>query len=205
MVIIEVKDIAKLAGYIKIPSMVEGASTMDMIRQRILYFDLPNQCRKCRRFEHQARTCNTIKNKVQEGVAHHNPLPSVTNDRQPSTCLMHTNAARAKAHNPTSINTHDLQVLGMYQGHTEAKVPRNRTSTPPPPIDPPRNLSGNQSSDPGQWSSTTGVQEDLSMTEPPPSPSWAKGEIHVEAGKPLEEATTPKNKLFFELHVLNCP
>jgi len=44
------------------------------------------------------------------------------------------------------------------------------------------------------------------MTEPPPSPSRAKGEIHAEIGKPLEEATTPKNKLFFELPVLFfCP
>ncbi|CAK9210252.1 unnamed protein product [Sphagnum troendelagicum] len=43
------------------------------------------------------------------------------------------------------------------------------------------------------------------MTEPPPSPSRAKGKIHAEAEKPLEEATTPKNKLFFELPVLNCP
>jgi len=32
MVTIEVKDIAKLAGYIRIPSMAEGASTTDMIR-----------------------------------------------------------------------------------------------------------------------------------------------------------------------------
>ncbi|CAK9858892.1 unnamed protein product [Sphagnum jensenii] len=42
MVTIEVKDIAKLAGYIRIPSMVEGALTTDMIRQIILYSGLPN-------------------------------------------------------------------------------------------------------------------------------------------------------------------
>jgi hypothetical protein len=32
MVMIEVRDIAKLAGYIRIPSMAEGASTTDTIR-----------------------------------------------------------------------------------------------------------------------------------------------------------------------------
>jgi hypothetical protein len=37
MVTIEVKDIAKLAGYIRIPSMAEGASATDTIRQSILY------------------------------------------------------------------------------------------------------------------------------------------------------------------------
>jgi hypothetical protein len=32
MVMIEVRDIAKLAGYIRIPSMAEGASATDTIR-----------------------------------------------------------------------------------------------------------------------------------------------------------------------------
>ncbi len=64
MVTIEVRDIAKLVGYIRIPSMAEGASATDIIRQRILYLGLPNQCRKCRRFGHQARTCNTQKSKT---------------------------------------------------------------------------------------------------------------------------------------------
>ncbi|CAK9859825.1 unnamed protein product [Sphagnum jensenii] len=42
MVTIEVRDIAKLAGYIRIPSMVESVSATDTIRQRILYSGLPN-------------------------------------------------------------------------------------------------------------------------------------------------------------------
>jgi hypothetical protein len=205
MVTIEVKDIAKLVGYIKIPSMAEGASTTDMIRQKILYSGLPNQCWKCRRFGHQARTCNTIKNKAQEGVVHHNPLPSTSDDRQPSTRPAHTNATRTRAQDPTSTKTHNSQALGRYQGHTEVKVLRNRTSAPPLPIDPPRNLSGNQTSVPGQWSATAGGQEDLSMTEPPPPTRRAKGETRADVGKPPKEATTPKNKLIFELPELNCP
>jgi hypothetical protein len=44
MVTIEVKDIAKLASYIRIPSMVEGTTFTDTIRQKILYSELPNQC-----------------------------------------------------------------------------------------------------------------------------------------------------------------
>ncbi len=42
MVTIEVKDITKLAGYIRISSMAEGALATDTIRQRILYSGLPN-------------------------------------------------------------------------------------------------------------------------------------------------------------------
>jgi hypothetical protein len=60
MVTIEVKDITKFAGYIKIPSMAEGAAFTDTIRQKIFYSGFLNQCRKCHRFRHQARTCNTV-------------------------------------------------------------------------------------------------------------------------------------------------
>ncbi len=42
MVTVEVQDISKLPGYIRIPSMAEGAPTTNTIRQKILYFGLPN-------------------------------------------------------------------------------------------------------------------------------------------------------------------
>jgi hypothetical protein len=48
--------------------MVEGAEIDDMIVQKILYSGLLNQCRKCRRFGHHARTCTTSRNKPWEGV-----------------------------------------------------------------------------------------------------------------------------------------
>jgi hypothetical protein len=68
MITIELKDISKLSGYIRIPSMTEGADTNNMIAQRILYSGLPNQCRKCRRFGHHARSCTTNISKPWEGV-----------------------------------------------------------------------------------------------------------------------------------------
>jgi hypothetical protein len=48
MIMVETHDIGKFAGYIRIPSMVEGAIMKDTILQRILYSGLPNQCWKCR-------------------------------------------------------------------------------------------------------------------------------------------------------------
>jgi hypothetical protein len=42
MVTVEVQDITRLAGFIRIPSMAEGAPTTNSVRQRILYSGLPN-------------------------------------------------------------------------------------------------------------------------------------------------------------------
>ncbi|CAM6065948.1 unnamed protein product [Sphagnum tenellum] len=72
MVTLEVLDISKLAGFIRIPSMSEGVGTVNSIRQRILYSGLPNQCRKCRKFRHCVRTCNMNLARPQEGPAYRN-------------------------------------------------------------------------------------------------------------------------------------
>ncbi|CAM6077104.1 unnamed protein product [Sphagnum tenellum] len=84
MVTIEVKEITKLMGYIRIPSMAEGASATDTIRQRILYSGLPNKCQKCRKFGHHAQICNTNRFKPRERLVHHNAPPSVNAVRAPN-------------------------------------------------------------------------------------------------------------------------
>jgi hypothetical protein len=97
MVTIEVKEITNLAGYIRIPSMAEGAAYTDTIRQKILYFGLPNQCRKCRRFGHQARSCNTVRNFAQEGVAHRASAPREMVSKITNTRPMTEMATRVRA------------------------------------------------------------------------------------------------------------
>jgi hypothetical protein len=56
IITVETRDIGKLARYICTPSMAEGATAKDITLQRILYSGLPNQCQKCCRFGHFART-----------------------------------------------------------------------------------------------------------------------------------------------------
>jgi len=43
-----------------------------------MYFGLPNQCKKCRRFGHHARTCTTSRNKPWEGVPSSAGTPSTS-------------------------------------------------------------------------------------------------------------------------------
>ncbi|CAM6076477.1 unnamed protein product [Sphagnum tenellum] len=78
MVTIEVHVISKLAGFIRYPSMVEGATTTNTIRQKILYSGLPNQCRKCRKFGHHVRACNSSQTRPRDGPTQHNPPTNVS-------------------------------------------------------------------------------------------------------------------------------
>jgi hypothetical protein len=67
MIMVETCDIDKLAEYIHIPSMVEGATVKDTTLQRILYSGLPNQCWKCCQFGYFAQTCTmtSMNNKIE--------------------------------------------------------------------------------------------------------------------------------------------
>jgi len=104
MVTIEVRDITKLAGYIKILSMAEGALAKDIVFQRIIYSGLLNQCRKCPRFGHHAQICNLNKTKPREGLTHHNnnpPRPSEKAERALDSRAPHQSATRASKTGPS--------------------------------------------------------------------------------------------------------
>jgi hypothetical protein len=76
MITIELRDISKLPGYLRIASMAEGSEDTATIAQKILYSGLPNQCRRCRCFGHHARAYITSKNKPWEGTPASNPANS---------------------------------------------------------------------------------------------------------------------------------
>jgi len=205
MVTIEVKDIAKLAGYMRILLMAEGATFTDTIRQKIFYSGLPNQCRKCRRFEHRARACNIVRNFAQEGVAHRAPVPHEMDNKYPSTHPTLEMAARVRAQNSTVVPRHEAQAPSTYQGGAALKLPRNQTSAPSSCKNPSKTQSGSPRFDPEHRSTSARAPENRNVVDPTPSSSRAEEGTRVDSKKPLEGATTPRNNIFFELPEPDCP
>ncbi|CAM6058866.1 unnamed protein product [Sphagnum tenellum] len=103
MVTVEVQDISRLARFIRIPSMAEGAPTTNTIRQRILYSGLPNQCRKCRQFNHHTRACNVNLAKPKEGPPQHIPTRGVNKGEVTGTHGAAQGAAHARGPKPQAI------------------------------------------------------------------------------------------------------
>ncbi|CAM6021575.1 unnamed protein product [Sphagnum balticum] len=82
MVTVEVRDISKLAGIIRIPSMSEGADAGETTAQRILYSGLPNQCRKCDVLGTWPELARKINLQLREETLQSSPLPPKGAGRQ---------------------------------------------------------------------------------------------------------------------------
>ncbi len=142
MITIELRDISKLLGYIRIPSMVEGSEDTATIAQKILYSGLPNQCRKCRRFGHLVRTCTTDRKKPWEGASTPN-LPNARgengkksegagapqpNKAQAEKQLRTQNSRRNQEH--TGVNQKQSEVI-RQTGHPAQLNTRTSSVSPP--------------------------------------------------------------------------
>ncbi|CAM6079996.1 unnamed protein product [Sphagnum tenellum] len=81
----------------------------------------------------------------------------------------------ARAQDPTTAFRNDRQVLSKYQGRTELKLQKSRTSAPPAPTDPSQNRSGSQSSDLGQRSTAAEARRTGVRPTPPLIAKPSKG------------------------------
>jgi len=192
MVTIEVRDITKLAGYIRIPSMAKGASVMDIVLQRILYSGLLNQCRKCGRFEDHVRICNLNKTKPREGLMHHNNNPPPSNEKAERTLdsrAFHQNRARAsKARPPPKAQTIP-HAKGNGTLRTVAWDLTNRPSAPTQAISSPKPPIESSITGLDQRGSSSYAQKDQVMAESIESPSHPKSEPAQLLSAPRKEAS----------------
>ncbi len=160
MVTIKVKDISKLAGYIRIPSMAEGALAMDTIRQRILYSGLLNQCQKCHKFGHHAQICNTNRIKPRKGPTHRNAPPRANTRKAPNSCPTPQGATRVNKSGPPTKTPPNLQATRSGTTHAEAKISTNRPLAPTQPTSRINPLIENSTLGLGQWSLTNDDKKD---------------------------------------------
>jgi hypothetical protein len=181
MVTIEVTEISKLVGYIKVPSMAEGALATDTIRQRILYSGLPNQCRKCRKFGHHAQICNTNRFKPRKVSVHHSAPSRVNVGRAPDSRPLPQGATRASKSGPPMEAPPNSQIRGSGTTRAEAKISMNQPSTPTQSVSMIKPLIDNSTLGPGQWTLMSDDQKDQDMTELLESPTRAKNKPRPEA------------------------
>jgi len=87
MITVEIQCISRLEGHICIPSMVECTTPKDTTLQKILYSSLPNQCRKCRHFDHFTHACTISKVLIWDGTHTCRQAPNLEQESDKRPCF----------------------------------------------------------------------------------------------------------------------
>jgi hypothetical protein len=200
MVTVEVQDISRLAGFIRIPSMAEGAPTTNSIWQIIIYSGLPNQCRKCRQFGHHAGACNVTIARPREGPPQHIPTRGEnkgegTGPRNATQGAAHARGPKLHANTPSDLHS-------KRGGKPRAKAPGARLPSPQaqPQLarhDHPHSESSEQVSN--QRRLTGNEMKDQEMSDPSRSPTSHKEGVQPNAVQPKDDVITLRAKLQFGL------
>ncbi len=199
MVTVETRNITKLAGYIRIPSMAEGSAITDTIRQRILYSGLPNQCRKCRKFGHLARACNTNINKPQGSLAQGNPRTRTEARKQEAPRQSTHPPPRGSSQAPLPNATADHRVTEKTKAPQGARPQSTLTTA----SEQTNTLVAKQSENSARISilqaPTALVQKDHHMSDISASPTHALPPSQLGAERRKECVSTPRTQLRFGL------
>jgi len=196
-VMVEVQDISRLAGLIRIPSMSKGSDTANIIRQKILYSSLPNQCRKCCKFEHHAKACITNLVRPQEGPAHLDPPLRASSRGASDPSKVAQNSIRTTKSRPPSSTPPELQEMKGSKLREEAPAATGSHQIP-------SQLSGQ--GNPGlerlaQVASSKNPENkglsDQEMPDFPESAACPKTESHTEKEQCSAGTFTPNNKPSF--------
>jgi len=186
--------------------MAEGAEMNNTVAQRILYFGLPNQCQKCRRFGHHARVCNVIKIKPWEEAAHPNTPPlSKKEDKRPCTRApqQKPNQAGRRSHPQSAKNN----PTPMGRGSTRAET-WHQTNCPRAPAQA-NSLAKSHSEETARSLShkeaLRNAKANQDMAEPTNSPGLSQDRLNSEDKRHSEGAFTPKAKFNFGIQELASP
>jgi hypothetical protein len=127
MVTVEVKDISKLTGIIRIPSMTEGAGLGNTTALRILYSGLLNQSRKCRKFEHPAKIYPLNRSPTQSGSIPTKPHLEWREKKErgenPGVQRWNTNKVRRTESQQGNEGTHPAKAIPDKVGGTDPHYP----------------------------------------------------------------------------------
>jgi len=199
MVTVETRNITKLAGYIRIPSMAEGSAITDTIRQRILYSGLPNQCRKCRKFGHLARACNTNINKPQGSLAQGNPRTRTEARKQEAPRQSTPPSPRGSSQAPLPNATADHRVTEKTKAPQGARPQSTLTAASEQTNTQVAKQSENSARISILQAPTAPVQKDHHMSDISASPTHALPPSQLGAERRKESVSTPRTQLRFEL------
>jgi hypothetical protein len=179
--------------------MAEGATTTNIIQQKILYSGLPNQCRKCRQFGHHARACNTSKIRPRKGPTQHNPpsnarIGEALGSRDEAQSATRASKLKPKPPSRAPSDPHDKR-----SGRTRADAPA--TTGPPRILSQPAGQANPHFESSAQVSSqrrpTSNDLRDQEMSEPSEPLAHLKSETQQEAEQPTVGGFTPNAKLHF--------
>ncbi|CAM6059063.1 unnamed protein product [Sphagnum tenellum] len=204
MVTVEVQDISRLAGFIRIPSMAEGAPTTNSVRQRILYSGLPNQCKKCRQFGHHARACNVILPRQRESFQQPIPPQGVNKGQAMEVSgAARTRGARSQASAPPNPSGKKGENARAESKGASPLLPPRHAQPQPAQCNSSRSESSelefNQRRPPGN------ELRDLEILDPPKSPTCHKGIAKPSPKLETDDARTPNAKLQFGFQDLTEP
>jgi hypothetical protein len=130
MVTIEVRDISKLVGYIRIPSMAEGASATDTIRQKGFSIQaFRTNAGSVANLVTMPESITQIESNLGKGQPTTTP-PSANTGKAPNSRPTPQGATRANKSGPPTKTPPNFQATGSGTTRAEAKISMNRPLAP---------------------------------------------------------------------------
>ncbi|CAK9210701.1 unnamed protein product [Sphagnum troendelagicum] len=167
MITMEIRDINKQAGHIRIPSVAESVTPKKTTLQKILYSGLLNQCRKCHCVGYFAQTCTIPKVPIRDGNTHVNNFPTWNERVARGPVSIPPNQTAAPIHNNGKKQGRRNKYLKKAMGIIPLEQGTRTGQTPRPFLENPTIKNAKRNSTQGKWKQNTPASnvEDQTMGE----------------------------------------